>query len=114
MFDSAWGVISAAIEGSSFSSQDGIPAFVPEALQQFLAVLPQETVPGDAARTLVSKVIRIVLEQCVVFLDAEATEPNRAASVTGILEAFGGLLFADDKVSKVCVIFSRSQLALIS
>ncbi|EJF63887.1 hypothetical protein DICSQDRAFT_145362 [Dichomitus squalens LYAD-421 SS1] len=100
LFEAGWRVVAGAIENSVKSAAEAVPALVPELLQQFVASLERGTAPADAANDLLLLVVRTTLEECAALLQADEAQDARVASLVGILERFGELVFADDQMAK--------------
>ena len=102
LFEVAWTVIAAAIQKSVNSEGGRTMDLISGVLLYLSHTLSRESPLGNCVRNLVVTVVNGVLDQCTAFLDVEENEPTRGASIVGILEAFGDLVFADSETTKVC------------
>ena len=101
LFDATWMVITAAVQ-SSVNSEGGSTAdFIPGVLLHLSNTLEKDSTPGNCARSLIRTVVNGTLDRCATILTEEEAVPAGSASIVGILEAFGELVFADSETTKV-------------
>ncbi|CDO70174.1 hypothetical protein BN946_scf184774.g2 [Trametes cinnabarina] len=100
LFEVAWQILADAVQRMVVNRDDAVSTLMPEVLKQLSEELDPATAPGQAARNLVSQVMRNALDQCAVLLQTDEIINKHVESFIKILDTFGEHVFADAEVSK--------------
>ncbi|KAI0646534.1 hypothetical protein C8Q79DRAFT_910042 [Trametes meyenii] len=99
IFEQAWIVLADGVQKTVTANGDASPTIISDVLNGLVESLEPRSAPGDAARDLISQVVKTALDQCIILLEAEKVSQERVASLAAILDAFGEHVFGDIEVA---------------